>query len=111
MAQPGDPTFGWDDDAGVEPGSGDQAGRIDGVDEQAPREVAVDAPGASRTYTYEVPARLSGIADGEAVVTGTSSSKTSASSNGSSSNIGGANGLNGAGGNFGPPAGAFPGGN
>ena len=68
MAQPGDPTFGWDDDAGVEPGSGDQAGRIDGVDEQAPREVAVDAPGASRTYTYEVPARLSGIADGEAVL-------------------------------------------
>jgi primosomal protein N' (replication factor Y) len=31
-------------------------------------EVAVDAPGASRTYTYAVPARLAGVEAGEAVL-------------------------------------------
>jgi primosomal protein N' (replication factor Y) len=64
MAQPGDPTFGWDDDglASATLGSENAAGG------QSPREVAVDAPGASRTYTYAVPARLAGIQDGEAVL-------------------------------------------
>ena len=64
MGQPGDPTFDWGDDAvaDTEPLFEDL-----GADQSA-REVAVDAPGASRTYTYEVPVRLSGIQDGEAVL-------------------------------------------
>jgi primosomal protein N' (replication factor Y) (superfamily II helicase) len=64
MAQPDEQTFGWGDEttAGGGSGSDDRPGT------QRPREVAVDAPGASRTYTYEVPARLSGIEDGEAVL-------------------------------------------
>ncbi len=68
MAQPGDPTFGWTEEAVAEPGLEGESGPLIGADAQGPREVAVDAPGASRTYTYEVPARLSGIADGEAVL-------------------------------------------
>ena len=64
MGQTGDPTFDWGDDAvaDTEPLFEDL-----GADQSA-REVAVDAPGASRTYTYEVPVRLSGIQDGEAVL-------------------------------------------
>jgi primosomal protein N' (replication factor Y) len=64
VGQPGDPTFDWGDDAvaDTEPLFEDL-----GADQSA-REVAVDAPGASRTYTYEVPVRLSGIQDGEAVL-------------------------------------------
>ena len=38
------------------------------VEVQSPREVAVDAPGAARTYTYAVPARLGSLDDGEAVL-------------------------------------------
>ncbi len=38
------------------------------VGEEQAIEVAVDAPGASRTYTYLVPPRLAGIAAGEAVL-------------------------------------------
>ena len=64
MGQSGDPTFGWDDEAvtDTEPLFEGLAG------DQSAREVAVDAPGASRTYTYQVPVRLSGIQDGEAVL-------------------------------------------
>ena len=61
MTQSGDPSFGW--------GGGSEA--ADGVSmepSQSPREVAVDAPGASKTYTYLVPARLSRIEDGEVVL-------------------------------------------
>ena len=74
MAQPGDPTFGWERDiesaeadeaAGTAPEAG---GARDGSGQSLRREVAVDAPGASRTYTYDVPARLAGIEDGEAVL-------------------------------------------
>ncbi len=66
MTHSDDQTFGWSD--------ADEAlvsappGPDEGADIQSPREVAVDAPGASRTYTYSVPARLSGIEDGEAVL-------------------------------------------
>jgi primosomal protein N' (replication factor Y) len=76
MAEAGEPSFGW--------GSGDPEEASPGVAEvgadgselgadvsqagQSPREVAVDAPGASRTYTYAVPQRLGGIEDGEAVL-------------------------------------------
>ena len=71
MAQPGDPTFGWDDEAPASTEAwsvdGPQGSEV-GAERQSPREVAVDAPGASRTYTYEVPARLSEIQDGEAVL-------------------------------------------
>jgi primosomal protein N' (replication factor Y) (superfamily II helicase) len=70
MAQPGEQTFGWDDEtaAVIELDPGDVADSRDRIGGQTSREVAVDAPGASRTYTYEVPARLSGIDDGEAVL-------------------------------------------
>src|SRR5664279_868393 len=44
----------------------------DGVDEDRPRngtvEVAVDAPGASKTYDYSVPERLAPVLPGEAVL-------------------------------------------
>jgi len=56
MAETDEPSFGWDVDGAAE------------ASEQSPREVAVDAPGASKTYTYAVPARLAGIEDGEAVL-------------------------------------------
>jgi primosomal protein N' (replication factor Y) len=61
MAQSDDPSFGWDSDAEV-------VGAPGTASEQQAREVAVDAPGASRTYTYTVPVRLAGIEDGEAVL-------------------------------------------
>ena len=79
MARPGDPTFGWDDEVlsnagGAPEGFASERPEPDGRGSrepggsQSPREVAVDAPGASRTYTYEVPGRLAGIEDGEAVL-------------------------------------------
>ena len=79
MARPGDPTFGWDDDApssarnwpaesSFEAPESDAPVPAEPAVSQSPREVAVDAPGASKTYTYEVPGRLSGIQDGEAVL-------------------------------------------
>ncbi|MGD0247640.1 MAG: hypothetical protein ABSB75_01165, partial [Candidatus Limnocylindrales bacterium] len=76
MAQPGDPSFGWGSgftpgeaaEAAVEAQDGAADGAEGGTAEQSPREVAVDAPGASRTYTYAVPPRLAGIEDGEAVL-------------------------------------------
>ncbi|HEX7591442.1 MAG TPA: hypothetical protein VF375_05770, partial [Candidatus Limnocylindrales bacterium] len=61
MTQSGDPSFGWDNGIEVAEGLGVEPG-------QSPREVAVDAPGASKTYTYLVPARLARIEDGEAVL-------------------------------------------
>jgi primosomal protein N' (replication factor Y) len=64
VGQPGDPTFGWGDDAAADTEPLFEA--LGG--DQSAREVAVDAPGASRTYTYQVPVRLSGIQDGEAVL-------------------------------------------
>jgi len=38
------------------------------ADPQGPVEVAVDAPGATRTYSYAVPQRLAGVEAGEAVL-------------------------------------------
>ncbi len=63
MAQPGDPSFGWGEP--VRPDSADTGAQ---AALQPPREVAVDAPGAARTYTYTVPARFGSLADGEAVL-------------------------------------------
>ena len=70
MAQPDEQTFGWDNETVSEVGPEQDgiAGSGDRVGAQSPREVAVDAPGASRAYTYEVPSRLAGIEDGEAVL-------------------------------------------
>src|ERR1035437_52712 len=61
MTQSGDPSFGWDNGIEVAEGLGVEPG-------QSPREVAVDAPGASKTYTYAVPTRMEGIEDGEVVL-------------------------------------------
>ena len=41
---------------------------VTGPRSHGPVEVAVDAPGASHTYTYAVPERLAGIEPGEAVL-------------------------------------------
>jgi primosomal protein N' (replication factor Y) len=76
MAQPGDPSSGLDSDSVPREAAevadwvldGAAHGVKGGAGEQTPREVAVDAPGASRTYTYGVPPRLAGIEDGEAVL-------------------------------------------
>ena len=71
MAQPGDPSFGWESDRAAEAAVDAQAAGVvvrGPATTQSPREVAVDAPGASRTYTYAVPGRLAGIEDGEAVL-------------------------------------------
>jgi primosomal protein N' (replication factor Y) len=54
------------DDELLIPKSEGDAGPVDRAGEFV--EVAVDAPGASRSYTYAVPARLSPIRDGEAVL-------------------------------------------
>ena len=70
MAEAGDPSFGWgsgDAEQEAVPAGSDGGG--DGSEAgQSPREVAVDAPGASRTYTYSVPRRLGDLEDGEAVL-------------------------------------------
>jgi primosomal protein N' (replication factor Y) len=71
MTERGDPTFGWDVEAPASANFESAEGPLGpegGAERPPPLEVAVDAPGASRTYTYEVPARLSGILDGEAVL-------------------------------------------
>jgi primosomal protein N' (replication factor Y) len=77
MAEAGDPSFGWESGAaeqeavptGAEVGADGSAASADGsAAGQSPREVAVDAPGASRTYTYAVPHRLGDLEDGEAVL-------------------------------------------
>jgi primosomal protein N' (replication factor Y) len=54
------------DDELLIPNSESGAGPVDRAGEFV--EVAVDAPGASRSYTYVVPARLAPIQDGEAVL-------------------------------------------
>jgi primosomal protein N' (replication factor Y) (superfamily II helicase) len=80
MSESDEPGFGWDvagadHAAGVEGAATIDADLIEpepdgllGEATQSPREVAVDAPGASKTYTYAVPPRLTGIEDGEAVL-------------------------------------------
>ena len=54
--------------AGDDPGGADDAIRARDSEPAAFVEVAVDAPGASRTYTYSVPERLAGVETGEAVL-------------------------------------------
>ena len=57
-------------DYGAEDVAGGAAGPADpGIgDPQNSVEVAVDAPGATRTYSYAVPDRLAGVEAGEAVL-------------------------------------------
>ena len=52
----------------LEPSPGPRSASHRPADPQAPVEVAVDAPGATRTYDYSVPSRLIPVESGEAVL-------------------------------------------